>query len=1123
MADKEKFNPTVLPPEKRDLFERARKNVNSLVRERLAERREKRAGSMGGGLDHAVTDAIDNQVVKGKRARGNDGRDARDKKPEDKDKENAQTIQDRLVYQETYWMEQINNTDTQEELDKILMEVAGDGKKHDPCFTVGKPFNDLLQQFPVKSAEILKQIREKSQELQRNILKVYRTKAKAVENKASAEGAEKRDSKDDSHEEEQRLQKGIDDLFERQKSSLKEIEEISSHAELDAFEEKRGGLETIASARREGKMDEIPEFDEVLREYMEEHSLLSDDVRKRFRDTAIRFQEEIEQAFVAKKESITRERPVPSLSSEEEKKERAFLSDGERAFFKGTKGELTLDRKGEMYQITDEDGKSGFIYDEEYIRSIAREEEWKNVLVPDKEKSVEKADDENRAFPGKEGVFHKMKVGEEAQYFSNDEVYYRIQKRKDGYYILEGEEWTGPHKQEALKHRAEDEGWTIVEEKDLPPEPLVASGAVPLPEQPGIREEIDGLRSMVAQMRLEYVTADYDQSSAWKKLKSFFGKNISNQPSADVESAKGRYEFALVSLQEKQLEALANSGLKGEALKKEMAGLLQYFKYDERVALFNARTEVRSQNMNLPQKAIGLLEEIGRQYNKLSKVQKILIAVTCLAGASALAFTGGAAGAAAASGIVGVRRILVGVGTGVSLDTLVEGVSENWKKRATGREIKSDLEEIETKEGDDQLRLLNNLLKLDIEDLNKKFKHQKNEALWRKTAAWTVGIGSGMLISNLMHGHSPVPNHGGVGMDGTTPNGAPPHVPGTPNTPSVAETPRGTTATPDTDHPTPKALEKQTGVPDTEGKPVEKQINKIKPEVKTEEDVARPSSVKKLLQGHRVTEADGKKGLWGIIEKRLPSNLPPSDKNRVIQSLENAMQKKLELMSPAELKAAGIPSGDLDQIQIGKVIKFENFLSSDDIEKVLSGKSILAPAPSIDVVPAAPFDTDAFQAAGRPDIVPSVEDPEIADRAARVAEYDRIMDTRSYLQEHPEKIGFFNNALGKMRMEIFLTNDVQRLSDYSYVMNHSLGSTQMSSVIKDVAKLENNAFASYDRSQNPLHYSQMKELTRFMEATQMAFKDLAQVGAGESIDDYTKRMTTVAFQTGKAIPGFYKP
>src|SRR6185369_14652314 len=127
--------------------------------------------------------------------------------------------------------------------------------------------------------------------------------------------------------------------------------------------------------RREGKMDEIPEFDEVLREYMEEHSLLSDDVRKRFRETTIRVQEEIEQAFVAKKESITRERPVPSLSSEEEKKERAFLSDGERAFFKGTKGELTLDRKGEMYQITDEDGKSGFIYDEEYIRSIAREEE----------------------------------------------------------------------------------------------------------------------------------------------------------------------------------------------------------------------------------------------------------------------------------------------------------------------------------------------------------------------------------------------------------------------------------------------------------------------------------------------------------------------------------------------------------------------------------------------------------------------------------------------------------------------------------------------------------------------------------------------------------------------------
>jgi ribosomal protein L12E/L44/L45/RPP1/RPP2 len=58
----------------------------------------------------------------------------------------------------------------------------------------------------------------------------------------------------------------------------------------------------------------------------------------------------------------------------------------------------------------------------------------------------------------------------------------------------------------------------------------------------------------------------------------------------------------------------------------------------------------------------------------------------------------------------------------------------------------------------------------------------------------------------------------------------------------------------------------------------------------------------KLLEDHVLTSADGKQGLWGVIESRLPEDMPQAEKAKAAAALEKMIAQKLETMSPEEQK-----------------------------------------------------------------------------------------------------------------------------------------------------------------------------------------------------------------------------
>jgi len=295
-----------------------------------------------------------------------------------------------------------------------------------------------------------------------------------------------------------------------------------------------------------------------------------------------------------------------------------------------------------------------------------------------------------------------------------------------------------------------------------------------------------------------------------------------------------------------------------------------------------------------------------------------------------------------------------------------------------------------------------------------------------------------------------------------------------------------------------------------------------------------------------VTLDDRERGLWGILEQHLPEDmLPQTEKNRIIQSLENIIQQKLDHMSAAELKEVGFPKGSVGQIYAGTEIDLGKLLTPDEIQAVMEGKNVtlssveapshvggqhLAPRPVPETAPpATPQEAVSSQAmAPQPS---SVKPAPVLDthRSETLVQKNISADPLAYLREHPEALGRYNSTLGRLRMGIFMMNPGEGgvPMEYDYTLNgEKLGSTQISQVLKDLKGFDRGFLQNldYDRVKNPLHYDQMRELGKFIEASGKAFgPKLASAEAGESIDHYTRRMAMVALQTGKEIKGFYKP
>lgn len=833
-------------------------------------------------------------------------------------------------------------------------------------------------------------------------------------------------------------------------------------------------------------------------------------------------------------------------------------------------------------------------YTDREIQSLARAEGWKKRDVP-VTPDVSRED-------GMRG-FQLLNDGERAHYFVPEKKSSIMVEKVHGVYIFSPGGNSVLYSEEDIAKLAQTEKWQFFAE-GLTPEDF-EKNSLSSTKAEMQRELMDGLETEVKEARFDYVTVDFKQKKAFSQitgvLRGLLGKELNDQ---DTVSAKARYETALMRLQESQLGELKKSGLSDAELHTKMGEMLMYYKNAERVNLFEDRLTVEAENKKFPGKVADFFENIGKAYNTLTPAQKITLAVTVLGASALIGATGGTAGAAMGAGMMGVRRVVASLGAGVGMDILTGQGTEYLRKRSATKEHEEEMKEVqalstpifEKEEGilkndgsiekEESFEKLKEFLEKDIKALDAKFQSQKREKFWRKTIVWGTALGASSYFTykSFLGGLS-----GGAGSPSleeesrrfnqlTASTGASEVEQGTTASrvfaPGVGSTTSGESVfggslndisslglkpvdtlnlsgMTDVRPGSIVTLGGGESVSPSSGSPMSLEharfleANGVNPDQPVSVESA--ARVTTLREDYTVTAADGKKGLWGVIERRLPEGMRPADQNRVIASIENLMRKDLAAMTPAERAAAGFPKGSIDLIYKGGVIQFDKFpsLTPERIQAIMDGQSVGTPSamPGIpDPVSATEraqildaFRADAPNLETRiPAPVTSVERAQILDgfrdgptvdptrvvQGANVADHDmriqQLTDPRQFIIDNPGSKELLFRTTARLHSELLMLTPGEDgvPFQYDYAANgEKLGNTQMSQVLKDFGSIRPRNI-----NLNPLHPDQERALANlFRNATKAFGIEAAQPKAGESATYYIGRMATAALRKGVDI------
>lgn len=267
-------------------------------------------------------------------------------------------------------------------------------------------------------------------------------------------------------------------------------------------------------------------------------------------------------------------------------------------------------------------------------------------------------------------------------------------------------------------------------------------------------DHIKVLEDELVKNRAAYAEIEYNNRTALESVRKWFGSK-NNEDGAVVAHAKDQYLKKLESYKEAKVEELRGKGLKGEALKDEVAELVRKFGYLESVELFNVRKEAKSEKLmgrDVVKKCWGWLEKTEAAYNRLPLWKKVGLSVGAIALGVSLstgaAATAGVAGLAAFG--VGAKRALGGLVAGVGVAKGLDASQQYSMKRASNKTAEKYLAEM-TKEGAIDLDKLSVLLSGEINSVDEKLNNQKIASAANKFIGITVGVvlGTGMASKAL--------------------------------------------------------------------------------------------------------------------------------------------------------------------------------------------------------------------------------------------------------------------------------------------------------------------------------------------------------------------------------------
>lgn len=668
------------------------------------------------------------------------------------------------------------------------------------------------------------------------------------------------------------------------------------------------------------------------------------------------------------------------------------LAAGKKEAYVGKEGRIIVEGLGGgRYKLTDASGEVIDVdCDVDRVHNLAKTEKW--VRAEDLPVLNQEAQEV------KMGI--KLAEGEKARYISVGGILYNIEKQKDGYYIQSAVDREGPVNEETLNQRAVAEKWVPVLEtkkgieSPIPtPDPAPASPEAPKPIEQDMTE-IEKLRILLDEARLEYVRTDYNQGKLWAKITGIISKlRKKERGDTDTQSAFERYRKALTSLMEAELAQLKSSGITGEELKVEMVRILNFYTAGEHMNGEKLNLKLVRQQMEAEDKdkwtgtmVLEQFESLGKWYQKRSAKEKILLGgAGLLMGSTAIATAGTVTGLVAGGAFL-TTKLLTSAAAGVTADGLMEACEARLEKWLEERKREKSMEELERANtpltkfdaesvSPEVLEILSKRAQEQIDALDDRARRKKLTKVVRKTLA--VGIGVGLAsyftyktffsdaaeaaaaaahardaaeVARALGVEVPadvpaVTTEGGVKLDNAEAT-VKQYLASHPSGGASAELLPGAASA--------AVSEGASGAvspPLGAGVSMQGIDPFFNPDHVAESALSEQVSAQTALlrEAYPVTDMDGKRGLWGVIDERLKhvsGDMKLEERNRVIASIQNLMRQDLEAMSPTERASAGFAKGELNLIHKGTVIHFDEFksLTSGRLQAIIDGQSVGAPS-----------------------------------------------------------------------------------------------------------------------------------------------------------------------------------
>lgn len=265
-------------------------------------------------------------------------------------------------------------------------------------------------------------------------------------------------------------------------------------------------------------------------------------------------------------------------------------------------------------------------------------------------------------------------------------------------------------------------------------------------------KELQKLILEVEKTRATYAKKDYEVANSIENIKRVLGKviKIDSKDFRDTEGPYGEYQKALKNLLGYRVNRLKE---KNHSIKEntEIDELIKYYNQDEKINLYeahtNARSEVWEEKFKIPGYLTKFSGKLVNEYRKVSWKKKLAISAALTAAGLGTAFAGslGIAGAAGAASVVGaaklVQRGISGVMIGAGATGAMEAAhrkKENKKAEEKGKNIKEELEKSENNaEIYDKLM---EKMQAEMSEYQKDLKTEKDKARHRKILGVTIGI-----------------------------------------------------------------------------------------------------------------------------------------------------------------------------------------------------------------------------------------------------------------------------------------------------------------------------------------------------------------------------------------------